>query len=157
LAGAKQISISAPVIIASAAAIIAITIGAYFTFGPRKAPPPPPVLTNEAKQYLPNLKLSDVRIQASDSYINQSLVEIVGKISNTGPKRIVLVEVNCVFRDPSGKEIKRERVTIAGGKTGPLAPADTKTFRMAFDNLPSNWNQAMPDLVIAQIQFSQLP
>jgi hypothetical protein len=49
--------------------------------------------------------------------------------------------------------VLRERVTIAGARAGHLAPGETKPFRLAFDNIPESWNQAMPDLVIAQIQF----
>jgi hypothetical protein len=36
---------------------------------------------------------------------------------------------------------------------GGLAPGETKQFRLPFDDIPENWNQVMPQLVIAQIQF----
>lgn len=131
--------------------IVAAVVG-YLTFGPKPAPPLPPVLTQEAKDYLGSLKLSDVGLQAAESYINQSLVEILGKIGNQGNRTVKLVQVNCVFRNVYGQPIKRELVTIAG-KTGPLKPGETKPFRLAFDSPPPGWNQAMPDLVIAQILF----
>ncbi len=124
---------------------------AYLTFGPKPAPPPRPVLTQEAKDYLDNLKLSDVGLQAAESYINSSLVEILGKISNAGNRGVKLVQVNCVFRNVYGQPIKRELATVVG--KSPLKPGETKPFRLAFDNAPPGWNQAMPDLVIAQIQF----
>ncbi|MDQ2900646.1 MAG: FxLYD domain-containing protein [Acidobacteriota bacterium] len=135
------------------AALVVAGIWAYLAFGPKPAAAPQPVLTVEAKAYLTSLKLSDVGIQASESFVKQSLVEIVGKISNGGRRTVKLVEVNCVFRDAAGQIIKRERVAVAGRKTGPLGPGDTKRFRLAFDDVPGNWNQAMPDLVIAQILF----
>jgi hypothetical protein len=34
-----------------------------------------------------------------------------------------------------------------------LHPGETQSFRLAFDNLPAEWNQAMPSLFISQIQF----
>ncbi len=139
--------------ISIAAAVVVAGIWAYLEFGPKPAAAPPPVLTAEARAYLGNLKLSGVGIQASESFVKQSLVEIVGKISNEGQWTIKLVEVNCVFRDAAGQIIKRERVAVAGRKTGPLTPGSTKPFRLAFDDVPGNWNQAMPDLVIAQIGF----
>jgi hypothetical protein len=49
--------------------------------------------------------------------------------------------------------VLRERVAIVRSKNGGLAPTETKAFRMPFDNMPQSWNQAMPQLVIAQIQF----
>ena len=137
---------------AAVAILVVGGVAAYLTFGPKPAPPPPPVLTQEAKDYLPSLKLSDVGLQAAESYINSSLVEILGKISNAGNRSVKLVQVKCVFHDVYGQEIRRELATIAR-KTGPLRPGETKPFRLAFDNPPPGWNQAMPDLVIAQIQF----
>jgi len=145
-------TLSAPVVIAIVAALVVGGAAAYLTFGPKPAPPPPPVLTQEAKDYLANLKLSDVGLQAAESYINSSLVEILGKIGNVGSRNVRLVQVNCVFRDVYGRPIRRELATVVG-KTGALKPGDTKPFRLAFDNAPPGWNQAMPDLVIAQIQF----
>jgi hypothetical protein len=29
-----------------------------------------------------------------------------------------------------------------------------KPFRLAFDSIPDSWNQAMPELVIARIDFT---
>jgi hypothetical protein len=49
--------------------------------------------------------------------------------------------------------VKRERVTIVGAGGGTLGPGETKPFRLAFDDVPDTWNQVMPALVIAQIQF----
>ncbi|MGI8989760.1 MAG: FxLYD domain-containing protein [Bryobacteraceae bacterium] len=153
MAAARGVSLSPPLAISIVAVLVLAGIWTYFAFGPKPPAARQPVLTAEARAYLNDLKLSDVGIQASESYVKQSLVEIVGKISNRGQRKIELVEVNCVFRDAAGQIIKRERVAVAGRKTGPLGPGDTKTFRLAFDDVPGSWNQAMPDLVIAQILF----
>jgi NAD(P)-dependent dehydrogenase (short-subunit alcohol dehydrogenase family) len=64
------------------------------------------------------------------------------------------VEINCVFYDPYVQVVLRERVPIVGKKMGGLAPGETKAFRLAFDNVPEGWNQAMPQMVIAGIDFS---
>ena len=41
-------------------------------------------LTAEAKAYTRNLKLSDVGMKATASYVGQDLIEILGKIGNAG-------------------------------------------------------------------------
>ena len=112
-----------------------------------------PTLTPEARAYLKNLALSDVSMQANESYLKQEVVEINGKVSNNGDRVVKLVEVNCVFRDAYGQVVLRERVAIAGRKAGDLRPGDTRSFRLAFDSIPPSWNKQMPDLVIAQILF----
>jgi hypothetical protein len=139
----------ASIVIGLAVVLIAGVFG-YLTFGPKPAPPPPPVLTQDARQYLGKLKLDHVHMQASESMVNQRVIEILGDITNNGDRVVKLAEVTCVFRDYYGMELTRERVPIVGS---PLAQGQTKPFRLAFDDIPENWNQAIPALVIAQIQF----
>ena len=55
--------------------------------------------------------------------------------------------------EQSGAISLRERVPIVGQKTGVVKPGETKSFRLAFDTIPESWNQDLPQLVIAQIQF----
>ena len=148
-----DVKISPASIVIALAMILILGAFGWLTFGPKPMPPKPPVLTEEAKQYLGSLALSDVHMQAAENMINQRLVEILGNIANKGNRVVKLAEVTCVFYDYSGTEVKRERVTIVGAAGTPLNPGGTKPFRLAFDNVPETWNQALPTLVIAQIQF----
>jgi len=138
-----------------AIAVVALAMGggAWWLLGRNAASEPRPVLTAEARGYLKNLALSEVQMQANESYMQQAVVEIVGKIGNNGDRVVKLVEVNCVFHDVYGLVVLRERVAIAGRKAGELRPGATKNFRLAFDSIPESWNKQMPDLVIAQILF----
>ena len=119
-----------------------------------RVPPPKPVLTPEARAYIKNLPLSEVDMKANESYLSQRVVEITGKIGNTGERTLKLVEINCIFMDPYGQVVLRERVPIVSRKIGGLAPGEIKAFRLAFDNIPDSWNQGLPQLVIAQIVFA---
>jgi hypothetical protein len=148
-----DVKISPAGIVIALAGILILGVFGWLTFGPRPAPPPPPVLTAEAKQYLTNLGLTNVRIQAAESYVQGRLVEILGDITNKGVRSLKVVEVNCVFHNAYGQEVARERALVVGGRAGSLAPGQTKPFRLPFDNIPDTWDQALPSLVIAQIQF----
>jgi hypothetical protein len=148
-----DVKISPASIVIGLAMILILGVFGWLTFGPKPPPPPPPVLTADAKQYLNNLVLTNVHMQAAESLVNQRVVEILGDITNKGDKTVRLAEVTCVFSDYYGKEMKRERVAIVGQTTGLLAPGASKPFRLAFDDLADMWNQALPALVIAQIQF----
>jgi len=125
----------------------------YLDRAARRPPPPPPPLTAEARLYVRNLKLSDVQMNAHESYLKQSVVEITGNIENAGGRKMALVEITCVFYDAYGQVVLRERVPIVSQKTGGVAPGETKSFRLPFDNIPESWNQMMPQLVIARIDF----
>ena len=138
-----------------AIAVVALAMGggAWWLLGRNASSEPRPVLTSEARGYLKNLALSEVQMQANESYMQQAVVEIVGKIGNNGDRVVKLVEINCVFHDVYGLVVLRERVAIVGRKAGELRPGATKNFRLAFDSIPESWNKQMPDLVIAQILF----
>ena len=145
-----DVKISPASIVIGLAVILIMGVFGWLTFGPRPAPPPPPVLTAEAREYLSKLALANVHMQASESMVNQRVIEILGDIANHGDRVIRLAEVTCVFHDYYGKELTRERLPIVAV---PLGPGQTKPFRLAFDDIGDTWNQVMPSLVIAQIQF----
>jgi hypothetical protein len=94
-----------------------------------------------------------VRMNAHISYLNQQVVEITGSVANNGDRKLALVEINCVFYDGYGQLVLRERVPVVSRKMGGLAPGETKQFRLPFDSIPESWNQVMPTMVIAQVQF----
>jgi hypothetical protein len=119
------------------------------------APAQATLLSEEARAYVRSgsLKLSGVNMAAKENFARQMLVEITGQITNAGNRRLKLVEITCVFRDPSGRVVLRDRVPIVNARMGGVGAGQTKTFRLPFDTIPESWNQALPDLVIAQIVF----
>jgi hypothetical protein len=138
------------------ALFVVVLGGGLYWYLQREAPRPQgPVLTQEAREYIRagSLKLSEVEMKASKSYMSQMLVEITGKIANAGQRNLKQVDLNCVFYDPYGQLVLRDRVSIVRQRAGGLKVGETKPFRLAFDTLPESWNQQMPQLVIAQIVF----
>lgn len=106
----------------------------------------------EANDYASNLKLSGFRMQAAESYAGPRLVEIFGNIKNDGKRALGRVDLNCVFTDPAGAAIYRERGTVIKSK---LNPGEMRQFRLAFDGVPPNWNQALPQFRIGSIEFAE--
>jgi hypothetical protein len=143
----------APLVIGAIVVLLGLGVAFYLFRASQHRPETAPVLTPEAEAYLPSLDLADVEMGAADTFLEQTLVEIIGKIKNRGGRSLASVEINCVFRDIDGIEIAREPRVIIGPKTGPLGPQQEKSFRLAFDNLPPEWNQALPSLFVAQIVF----
>lgn len=146
-------SISPAVYVGAAVILAGAGVVAYLEWGPKRVPAQME-LTPEAKAYAGKLQLSDVTMQANQSLFNQVVVEIQGKIANTGDRPVQVVEIFCVFHDSYGQLVLRQRVPIVNPRMGGLKPGETKTFRLPFDELPESWNHAMPTLVIASIRFS---
>jgi hypothetical protein len=135
-------------------AVVVLAAGALAWFVMHPAPPSaPPPLTPEAKAYIRDghLQLSEVTMKATESYVKQMVTEIEGKITNSGDRAVKLAEVHCIFYNAYGEMILRERVKIV---TTPLKPGESRDFRLPFDTIPSTWNNQMPQVVIARIDFS---
>jgi hypothetical protein len=122
----------------------------WFVNRPHAASAAPP-LSADAKAYVRNLQLTDVSLKATESYVGQTITEIEGKIANTGSRTVQHADVYCVFYNSYGEVILRERVPIV--VTG-LKPGETRAFRLPFDDIPGGWNNQMPQLVIARIEFA---
>ena len=157
-AGPQQKRFSIP----PAAIVIVLVLAAgvagflYLNRLSQQGPPAPPPLTGAARAYIHDgfLKITDSDMRAHESYLHQQVVEITGNITNTGNRVLDTVQIVCVFYDPYGQVILRERVAIVSRKMGKLAPGESKPFRLAFDNVPQSWNQRMPQMVIAAIDFA---
>jgi hypothetical protein len=146
--------LNVPVLVTLAVAAVAVVAVLLLLRG-RPAQAPAPVLTPEARAYVHGgyLQLSEVNMSAKENFARQMLVEVTGRITNTGNRTLKQIDLNCVFRDPAGRVVLRDRVAIVKERLGGLKPGETKDFRLPFDTIPESWNQALPELVIAQISF----
>lgn len=147
-ASGRKIPISALII--GVLALVLLAAGLVYLNQPAPQVTEQQSASAEAKAYLPNLELSNVKMTATENFMQQQVVEVTGSIANHGARKLSVVEVYCLFYGMDGKEIHRERVAIARA----LGPGETRPFRLPFDTLPDGWNQAMPRLAIAKIAFA---
>jgi hypothetical protein len=138
-----------------ALALVALVAGLLYLNRPAPSDSGNVEASPEAKAYVKNLTLNDIEMKAAENFMKQQVVEIVGKITNEGPRRLVSVDLTCIFRGVDGHEIYRERVPIVRSSATPLGSGQARAFRLPFDTIPDGWNQAMPNLVIARIVFAQ--
>jgi hypothetical protein len=132
-------------------AILLLLAAGVFWFLNRSQPVNPAVpLTAEAKAYVRNLQLSGVTMKATSSYVQQTVTEIEGKITNAGARAVKQADVYCIFYNVYGEVVRRERVPIVNLA---LNPGESRPFRLPFDDIPASWNNQMPQLVIARIEF----
>jgi hypothetical protein len=90
-----------------AGAVLAVGVAGFWYLGRPGPPKEQAPLTGPAKAYVRSLKLGNVDMQAHESYLKQSIVEITGNLGNTGDRILKSVEINCVFYDPYGKLLLR--------------------------------------------------
>jgi len=138
--------------------IVAIVVGLLaliFRAEQKKATAPP--------AYAVNLKFSDMKTSAAQNFVGATVSYIDGTITNTGDKTVVHAVAQITFQDDMGQTAQREELPIRVLRTGgaydeavdlnlsPLAPGQSKPFRLTFENISAQWNHVYPDMQITQV------
>jgi hypothetical protein len=138
--------------------IVGIVVGilALIFRAEQKKPAPPPA-------YAAYLKFSDLKTSAAQNFVGATVNYLDGDIANTGDKTVVRAVVQVTFHDAMGQTAQREELPIRVLRTGepydeavdlnlsPLAPGQSKPFRLTFENISAQWNRAYPDLQITEV------
>lgn len=144
------------IIIAIAAVVVAAGIVALILRGtPRTQTGPSP--------YAASLKLSDLKMSQAQNFAGGTVTYVDGTITNTGDKTVTHAMVQVTFKDLYDQIAQIETVPVkvlqSGGpyldtvdfSVAPLAPGQSKPFRLIFERLSSQWNQAYPELKITDV------
>lgn len=124
---------------------------------PRSAPKVPP--------YAAKLKISDLKMSQSQNFVGASVTYIDGNLSNAGDKVVTHAIMRVIFRDSYGQVAQIEDVPIkllqisgpypdtVDLTVSPLAAGENKPFRLIFEHVSEQWNQAYPDLQITALDL----
>jgi hypothetical protein len=122
---------------------------------PRTVAGPPP--------YSANLKFSDLKMSQAQNFVGASVTYIDGTLANTGDKTVTRALVRVTFKDLYNQVAQIENVPIRVLQTSgpypdtidlassPLAPGQSKPFRLTFEHVSDQWNQAYPNLQIVDV------
>jgi hypothetical protein len=138
--------------------LVGIVVGALALIfrAERKEPAAPPA-------YAANLKVSDLKTSAAQNFAGATFSYFDGTITNTGDKTVTHAVVQVTFKDDMGQmaqlgELPVRILRIDGPydeavdlNLSPLAPGQSKPFRLTFENISAQWNHAYPDLQITQV------
>ncbi len=113
--------------------------------------------------YASNLKLSDLKMSAAENFVGASVTYIDGTLTNTGDKMVTHARVHVAFHNSLGEVAQAEDVPLhvlqTGGpypdavdlSTSPLTPGQSKPFRLTFEHISTDWNQAYPELQVTDV------
>jgi len=139
--------------------IVAVVVGILvLIFSAEKKPPaePPP--------YSASLKFGDLKASAAQNFVGATVSYLDGTVTNTGDKTVIHAVIQVTFQDDMGQMAQREEVPLRVLRTGgpydeavdlnmsPLAPGQSKPFRLTFENISAQWNRAYPEMKITDVR-----
>ena len=145
-----------PVLVGIAVVAVIVGILALILRSEQKKPAEP-------SAYAANLKFSDLKASAAQNFAGATVSYVDGVITNTGNQTVIHATVQVTFKDDMGQTAQREELPIhvlrIGGpydeavdlNLSPLAPGQSKPFRLTFENISNQWNHAYPDMQVKQV------
>lgn len=112
-----------------------------------------PVLTEGQKAYLPKIEFSDLQMSAAENFLGNTVYYLDGRVTNQGTKTARDAQVQLTFVDMLQQVVLRDTAHIITEQMLPLKPGETRSFRVGFDHLPADWNQAPPDVKAVDVEF----
>jgi len=145
-----------PILIGLVIIVVGVGVIVLLSRGASKGPA-------EAHPYASNIKLSDVKMSQAQNFVGASVTYIDGMVSNAGDKTVTHATVHVEFKNSLDQVVQVEdlplRVLQTGGPyldavdlaTSPLGPAQSKPFRLTFEHVSADWNQAYPTLQVSDV------
>jgi hypothetical protein len=122
----------------------------------QKAPSGPPA-------YAANIKFSDLKMSAAENFVGASVSYIDGTVTNTGNQTVTHAVAEVTFKDSMGQLAQRESVPLRVLQTkgpypdavdlsvSPLAPGQSKPFRLTFEGISAQWNHEYPEIKVTDV------
>jgi uncharacterized protein DUF2393 len=147
----KRLIVIATVVVVAVAVIIALLLRE-----PPKAALPIPA-------YAAKLKISDLKMSQAQNFVGASVTYIDGTLMNAGDKTLTRAVLRVTFKDFYGQVAQIEQVPVKILQTSgpypdtvalsasPIEPGQSRPFRLTFEHISAQWNQAYPDLQIIEL------
>jgi hypothetical protein len=113
--------------------------------------------------YATKLKLSEMKMSAAENFVGTTVTYLDGTVTNTGDKTVTHAGVHVSFKDSLGQIAQSEDVPLRVLQTSgpypeavdlsvaPLAPGQSKPFRLTFEHLTADWNHEYPELQVTDV------
>jgi hypothetical protein len=147
-----------PILIGVVIVIVVVGVIVFLS----RAPTP---RTAELHPYAASLRLSDLKMSQAENFVGVSVTYIDGTVTNAGDKTVTHATVHVEFKNSMDQVAQVEdlplRVLQTSGpypdavdlSVSPLAPGQSEPFRLTFEHVSTDWNQAYPDLRVTDVSM----
>jgi hypothetical protein len=111
------------------------------------------VPTEEQQAYFRQLEFTDVRMSAAENFLGATVTYLDARVTNKGMKTVRRLDLDLTFVDTLNQVVLRERAHPVTPRARPLGPGESRAFRVIFEHMPVDWNQAAPAMTPVHLQF----
>jgi hypothetical protein len=120
-------------------------------------------IANAPHPYAANIKFSDLKMSAAENFVGSTVTYLDGKVTNTADQTVSRALVRVSFKDSLGQIVQADDVPLRILQTSgpypeavdlavaPLAPAQSKPFRLTFEHVTADWNHEYPELRVTDV------
>jgi hypothetical protein len=147
-----------PVLIAVGLIVALIGMLVLFSVGSKKKPA-------ARDPYAANVQLTNLKMSQAENFVGASVTYIDGTVTNAGNQTVVHAVVHVAFKNSMNEIAQAEDVALHVLSTSgpydeavdlsasPLAPGQSKPFRLTFEHISADWNQAYPELQVMSVSL----
>jgi hypothetical protein len=112
-----------------------------------------PAPSPEQKAYFPSLVIADLHMSAAANFLGNTVTYLDGTLTNNGSKPVRNLELELNFVDSLNQVVLREAAHPLADRPTPLHPGESCAFRVTFEHMPIDWNQAPPSVKTVYVEF----
>lgn len=121
--------------------------------GPASERAPRPTPSAEQQAYFTFLDFTDLHMSAAENFLGNTVTYLDARVTNRGTKPLRLLAVELNFVDTLNQVVLREDAHPLTRRAPPLKPGETRAFRVSFEHIPVDWNQAPPAIRPVYLEF----
>jgi hypothetical protein len=146
---------STGLLIGVVAVILGIILGAAIWLAHTRSTRSRPrvALTTEERAYLEHIVVADAKVSAATNFLGDTVTYVDARITNSGTKPIRQLDLQLEFLDMLNQVVLRETTHPLTLSMPSLAPGETRPFRITFERMPTEWNQAPPTVTPVALHF----
>jgi hypothetical protein len=147
--------------LAMGVAFLGLVVAAVFFFGHKKPDPN----ARKTDPYLAQLKISELHISIAEDFAGNPVTYIEGKITNSGDKKVIGATIELVFKNVLGETTQQENLPVmvllfklpyldfGSLDQTPLAPGQTREFRLTLEHVTADWDRQMPQAKVVSVTY----
>jgi hypothetical protein len=135
--------------------LLAVTVIARMGQTKQKAP----------DSYLTKLEIGGLHMATAENFAGGSVTYILGRIANTGDKKVTSARVQIIFRNSIGEVSQKEVVPVTvllpnipyqdygSLDRAPLAPGQLRDFRLTLEYVTTDWDGQVPQIKVVAVGY----